>query len=278
MQQTCSNCRYPLQPGAVVCTNCGTPVSAAGGGSYDPTVRAGAPPSTGYGQPSYGAPSAPDPYSAQYSGPPGGGYGAPPSGPNPYGAPPASPYGAPPAQPGFGGPPPYGAPVGFPGQMPPKKSNKGLFIGLGIVGGIVVIAIIGCIVLTNFVINKGKQVVNSVEATATALAGENGKHITDVHIGTGFDQNSNQITGESSTLSTGDAWVAFTANNQDPNATVELKLYNDGTETAHAGPDKLDVGTEVYPYQLTLRNTGSDKIEIYYNGHLEATISFTVTS
>jgi hypothetical protein len=283
MQPTCSNCRYPLQPGAAVCTNCGTPVSPAGGGSYDPTVRAGVSPGSSYGQPSYGAPSGPDPYSAQYSGPPpAGSYGPPPGGA--YGPPPAGSYGAPPAQPGFGSPPPYGAPVAYPGQMPPpqKSSHKGLYIGLGVVGGIVIVAIIGCIVVSNLVINAGKKIVNSAEATLTAAAGElgsatTGAHITTIQVGTGFDQNTGDVIGEKSSFSAGEnAWVVYTVETEDTNATVQLKLYNNGTLSGSTDPESVDTGQNKYGNEITNLQSGSHRVEIYYNDTLEAFIIFNV--
>jgi hypothetical protein len=297
MQQTCSNCRYPIQPGNTVCTNCGTPVSTAGGGSYDPTVRVGTPPGTGYGQqPPYGAPSTPDPYSAQFSGPPPANpYGAPPANPygaapaNPYGAPPANPYGTPPANPfgtppsapGFDGPPPFGAPTAFPGQMPQaQKSRLMLYIGFAVV---VVLLIAGGVgyALTH---SKGSTSYSNNGQTGTSPnnGGQNattGTHITKIQTGTGFDQNNNIVTGETSTFKGGGAaWVVFTIDTQDASATIQLKIINEGTQTGQSDPENITAGTVVDAYQLTLRNTGSDKVEIDYNGVAEASITFTVTS
>src|SRR5262249_2780524 len=115
MQQVCSNCRYPLQPGNAVCTNCGTPVNAMGGGSYDPTINPGSAPSPGYGQSPYGAPTSADSYSGQYSAPQGTLYGAQPGAP--YGVPQPNQYGM-----------PQGAPVFTP--VPPKpRSRRGILFG-----------------------------------------------------------------------------------------------------------------------------------------------------
>jgi hypothetical protein len=284
MQQTCSNCRYPLQPGAVVCTNCGTPVSAPGGGSYDPTVRAGVSPGSGYGQPPYGAPSAPDPYGAQYSNP--SPYGAPPGGSAPYGPPPAGPYGAPPPQPGFGGPPPYGAPVGYPGQVIPKKSHTGLYIGLGVVGVILVVAIVGCIFVVGLIGTAAKKVsnaINSVEATATAFAQQGGSittgtHITKIAVGTGIDQTTETVTGETATFSKGSTvYVSFTVDTQETGAQVVLKLYAGSDLQDTSDTVTPDPGTTTYGNSATVNIPGVHSFEVDYNGVSEATITFNVT-
>jgi hypothetical protein len=249
-------------------------------------MRAGAPPNSGYGQPAYGAPTASDPYSAQYSGPPGGGFGAPPSGP--YGTPPGGGFGAPPPQPGYGAQPPYGTPVGYPNQFPqqPKKSHKGLFIGLGVVGGIVVIAIIGCIVVSNLLLNAGKKVVNAAQtaiATITVVTGTDGgvttgTHITTLQVGSGFDQNTGDVIGEKSSFASGEnAWVVYTVNTQDANATVQLKLYNDGTLSGSTDPESVDTGQNKYGNEITNLQSGAHRVELYYNGTLEAQITFNVT-
>jgi hypothetical protein len=110
---------------------------------YDDPQRPEQPP---YGTPQWGEPT-------QYVPPPGQGqppYGAPQEEP-PYGSPQGqSPYGAPQGQPPYG-PPPYGVPPmpgpGYPGYMPPpqqKKSLRWLWITLGILGGLIVIACGAC--------------------------------------------------------------------------------------------------------------------------------------
>lgn len=84
-------------------------------------------------------------------------------GPTQYGAPP---YGAPPdyAQ-------PYGTPPGY-AQPQPKKSNRALWITLGIIGGVLILACGTCAVLFSLGIYSFGQTVktsvSSLEATATA--------------------------------------------------------------------------------------------------------------
>jgi flagellar basal body-associated protein FliL len=101
--------------------------------------------------------------------------------------------------------------------MPPKqKSNKTLYTILGVIGGLVVVAIIGCIVISSLAkkavttglatINQTETAVaqqtNNAEATATAAAGQltgnpvTGPHITKIQMGTGFDQNTGAVIGE----------------------------------------------------------------------------------
>ncbi|MGH3746535.1 MAG: hypothetical protein ACRDT8_03960 [Micromonosporaceae bacterium] len=118
-------------------------------GGYDPYGQGG-----GYGAP-YGQPSGPPAGYGQPSGPPAGygqpsgppaGYGqpsGPPAGYDPYGQQPGG-YGQPAG--GYGGPG-YGQPggmlpMGFP-PAAPKKSSTGLI--LGIVGGVVALALLGVV-------------------------------------------------------------------------------------------------------------------------------------
>jgi hypothetical protein len=253
MQHVCSNCRYPLQPGSTVCTNCGTPVSTAGGGSYDPTLRAGAAPGSGYGQPGYGTPSAPDSYSAQYGSPspygtpPGGSYGAQPG--NPYGAPQANPYGTP------------QAPVFTPVATPPKSRRGALFGGIAII----VVVIVG-IVIAAGIFGKFKQEVTT------------GTHITKIQVGTGQDPNTFEVTGATDTFHTGDTvYVSFTVTTQESGAQVVLKLYAGSDLQDSTDPVTLDQGTTTYGNSAVVNKTGEHKFEVDYNGVSEATITFNVT-
>jgi hypothetical protein len=247
MQQTCSNCRYPLQPGAAVCTNCGTPVSPTGGGSYDPTMRAGMPPGPGYGQPPYGAPAAPGSYSGQYNAPPGA---------TPYGAPPGSPYGAPQAN-------QYGAPQApvFTPVAPKPKSRRGILFGaIGLIAACIVVAV------AFSALSKFKQEITT------------GPHITKIQVGTGQNADTLEITGATDTFKNDSTvYVSFTVVTQDANAQVVLKLYADSTLQDTTEPVTPDVGTTVYGNSTVVHNAGKHTFEVDYNGTKEATITFNVT-
>ncbi|GCF09673.1 DUF4352 domain-containing protein [Dictyobacter arantiisoli] len=63
--------------------------------------------------------------------------------------------------------------TGYPGSgypTPPKKKNRGLWIALGIVGGIIVLSIVGCIVASSLIINNAQSNISNSNATATAVA------------------------------------------------------------------------------------------------------------
>jgi hypothetical protein len=106
-----------------------------------------------YGQPPYGQPQAP--------------YGQPPYGqPQPYA----------PTQ--YGSPPPYTVPPtpGYAQPQQPKKSNRWIWITLGIVGGVLLLGCVGC-ALALGIIGKGVQntvttVTSSIDQTATAVDGQ----------------------------------------------------------------------------------------------------------
>ncbi|WP_235347301.1 hypothetical protein [Arthrobacter sp. SPG23] len=95
-----------------------------------------------YGEPQYGQPQHGQPqYGPPPSADPGTGYpqqGIPQNGQPQYGG---APYGAP-AVPG---------PYGVPGQRPPARSRKKLWIILGIVGGVALLAVVGVVLLVNVV-------------------------------------------------------------------------------------------------------------------------------
>ncbi|MCC6556161.1 MAG: hypothetical protein IT372_24640 [Polyangiaceae bacterium] len=99
----------------------------------------GPPPGGGYGPPPGGG----------YGPPPGGGFGGPPPGGGFGGPPPGGGFGGPPPGGGFGGPPPGGfGPPGYgPPRPPQRKSNLGLFIGLGCGALVLIGAIIAAIAL-----------------------------------------------------------------------------------------------------------------------------------
>jgi len=105
-------------------------------------------------------------------------YGQPPNYQNPYEQG-QQPYGQPPYDqpppyaPTQYGVPPYGAPP-FPGYAPPqqpKKSNRWLWITLGIIGGVLLLGCVGCAVIFGFIGKGVQQTVTNVEQTATAVNG-----------------------------------------------------------------------------------------------------------
>src|SRR6266487_1267978 len=126
----CSSCGANLPPGAAACPMCGTPTpynvrGPGSSGPYDPTAISSGygtppPPSTGYGDPSYGAPpSSTSPY-------------------DPYtvpSQPPPNPYTAPPPQPGGYGP--------QPNYMPPPRRRSRVWLIVGIVLLVLLLACVG---------------------------------------------------------------------------------------------------------------------------------------
>ena len=111
-------------------------------------------------------------------------YGQPPNYQNPYEQP-QQPYAQPPYDqpppyaPTQYGAPPYGAPpapVYVQPQQQPKKSNRWLWITLGIIGGILLLGCVGCVFFLG-IIGRGVQqgvntVTTSIEKTATAVSAE----------------------------------------------------------------------------------------------------------
>ena len=116
-------------------------------------------------------------------------YGQPPGYQNPYEQPPygqpQQPYGQssydqPPAYaPTQYGPSPYGAPPapGYAQPQQPKKSNRWLWITLGIIGGLVLLGCVGCALVFGLIGKGVQQTVSKVEQTATAVSGQ-GAQIT----------------------------------------------------------------------------------------------------
>lgn len=107
-----------------------------------------------------------------------------------------------------------------------------------------------------------------------------GKHVTAVSTGTGFDENTGAVEGKKSTFSTGDTvWIVYTVTNPDQGATVVVKLFlgSDSTPEDTSDPVDLDPVTNTYANSIQVENTGTHKVELYYNGTLEASITFNVT-
>lgn len=288
MQQYCNTCGAPITAGMAACARCGTPVTSGGSGAYDPTVRAGSPPGTGYGQqpygppPSdpYGAPPPPPSYGSQpppgYGSQPQPGFGAPPPPPPGFGGQPAG-FGGP--QPGFGGPPPFGP--------PPKKRNTWIYVVGGILAVLIVLCVVGIFALralgntiTNGVNNLATQV-----ATITVTTGDftqthtTGPHITQIQTGTGFNTTTGDVEGEKATFTTSEKiWVVYTVANPDAGAVVLVKLLDDTGNLIDSGNSAdLDTQTNQYANSVTINTAGIYNIEIDYNGAKEATINFKVT-
>lgn len=138
-----------------------------------------------YGAPQYGATGAPQYGTQPPYGPPSGQpqYGTPP----PYGPPSGQPqydqpqYGAQPpyGQPPYAQPPydggQYGQPFGQPAARPPKN-RKVLWIVLGALGAVILLAVVGVVLLVNLVGNAtGKAKGQAEEFTNLLLDGRNGE-------------------------------------------------------------------------------------------------------
>lgn len=122
--------------------------------------------------------------------------------------------------------------------------------------------------------------VPTLAATATATPGQQvttGKHITAIHTGTGFNENTGAVEGEKSIFSTGETvWIVYTVTNPDKGATAVLKLYNNGTYESSSDPVDLDPVTNTYANSVNVEQTGTHEVVIYYNGSPEASITFDV--
>ncbi|HEU5198723.1 MAG TPA: zinc ribbon domain-containing protein [Ktedonobacterales bacterium] len=284
MQQFCNNCGTAIQPGSSVCSNCGTPVSG-GSGAYDPTMRAGMPPSTGYGSQPYGGPP-PNNYGAGAPPPPPQGFGS-----QPYGGPSAPP-------PGFAGQPYGGPPPMMPVQAPPQKKSRTLWYVLGGIAVILVVCCIGGVVAANaglFALGKAvntaatqiAQTENAAGATPTTGGNQSGPftqssttgtHITKIQTGTGWDQNSGDVQGETGTFNPGDTvYTVFTVDLAgDTSATVEIKYFLNGSPTDTSGPQSI-TESNVYSYNSSIgTDPGIYTIEVDYNNVKEATITVDV--
>ncbi|WP_426998778.1 hypothetical protein [Pseudarthrobacter sp. N5] len=103
-------------------------------------------------------------------------YGAPGEYPAPGQNPAPAPYPSPGQQPAGQ----YPSPFGLPGQQPPAKSRKGLWIILGIVGGVLLLVIVGVVVLLKVVGGATNQAKGLAENfTKLLISGETGKAYDD---------------------------------------------------------------------------------------------------
>lgn len=293
MQQFCNNCGAPISAGMSVCARCGTPVSS-GSGSYDPTVRAGGPPGSGYGQQPYGPPPV-DPYGGSQ---PQSGYGAPPPPPPGFGSQPQPGYSVPPPPPGFGPPPQpgYGVPpgVGYGGPQqpfmapPPRKSKTWVYV----VVGIVIIVLLACggigfaiYKAANNVATNVNNALTNLDKTATAIAQNpspttpaTGTHISNVQIGVGNNQG--HITKQTTSFTTSDTIVIiYTVTTQDSGAQVLLTVVDASSNNTIGtnGPQNIDPGTNQYYFAFSITGAGSYTGELQYNRATEQNVNFTVS-
>lgn len=110
---------------------------------------------------------------------PAPGYRAPQDGTPPYGTPPSNQQGGYPGQSGTPGPYAGAGAFGLPGQPPAPKRRK-LWLILGIVGGVVLLAVIGIIVLFNVVNGATNQARGLADSfTKLVIAGESSKAYDD---------------------------------------------------------------------------------------------------
>jgi len=266
MQQVCNNCGTPIQPGSITCARCGAPVTSGAPGAYDPTVRAGAPPGSGYGQQPYGAPPMSDPYGAP---PPQQGFGGPP---------PQQGWGAPPPQQGFGPPPQpgYGQPMA-PMMAPQKKSNAPLIVG--IIALVLIVCVGGGIAAAVIIGHAATKAVDTA-ATAVATLGTtiptSSGHFTNVQIGAGDDTGAIQ-TQKTDFTQNDTIVITFTATTQDSNASALLKVTSDGQDIGTNGPLSLDTGKHDYYFAFQITGSGNYTAELQYNGTTEQTVDFTVS-
>ncbi len=260
----CTKCGSMLAPGEGFCTNCGTPVVKPNAGpsqpSYDPTVLAPQPGSNpGYNptmqasSPGYGTPPPLPPTN----------YGAPPPA-NPYESPQANPYAAPP-------PPlpnaPY-APVPGPYVVPPKKSNKTLWIVLSVVLGVVVLACASCGGYLYVIGKNASNTLQNTQATAQALGTSTANQPTAVVPNDGLGSATATPTSNSS---------APTSNDIDPAAKAVITdiqiaaAVNDTTlDVTKPAPPAFNSGQPiVVVFHIPSGGSGYYTTKWYVNGQLE---------
>ena len=182
----------------------------------------------------------------------------------------------------------------MPVQAPPQKKSRTLWY---VLGGVLVVILICCVgggialraglfAASNAVNTLGTQVAQ----TETSVAGTSptqgtftqtsttGTHITKVQTGTGWDQQSGAVQGETASFNPGDTvYTIFTVDLQgDSSAQVEIKYILNGSQTDTSGPQSI-TESNVYSYNSSIgTDTGVYTIEIDYNGTPEATITIDV--
>jgi hypothetical protein len=151
----------------------------------------------------------------------------------------------------------------------PAPKNRRLPTLLGIAGGILAVLIL-VVIITSII---ARQSQNSGPQQITT-----GKHITKIQTGTGFDQKSAQVQGQSGSFRANQAvYVVFTVVNQDPKAQVVVKLFAGSTLQNTSDTLNPDVGTSVYSDLAIINQSGSYRWEVDYNGAAEASITFNVS-
>ncbi len=243
----CTNCGAALQPGVALCQNCGAPVSQTPVNqslpSYDPTIVA--PPynppqnaQTAYGANIYGGSQ---PGGTQYDP-----YGSTPANPyppaNPYGsngyAQPVSPppnYGYPQAQPqGAYIPPVPGAYNAIPPQLPKKRSNVGLIIGI-VVGGLLLLCV-GLGVVFAIIGSQASKTTNSSTKSTNLSAIPSGKSVVssaaailhNPQTSSDVDKDYNPKNVTSTFTTSQSVYLTFDIDSGNNDGYVQAKWYADG--------------------------------------------------
>lgn len=141
-----------------------------------------------------------------------------------------------------------------------------------------VVVIIVPIILTSSLVSCSSSA--STKAAAPSQTVTVGAHIISIQTGTDFDQQKGVAQGITGVFRNGETvFVVFTVKTSDKNAQIVLKLFQN-----HELEDTSQVimpkgGTHVYAKSIDLNNngvTGTNVVEIDYNGVAEAQISFTV--
>jgi hypothetical protein len=108
-----------------------------------------------------------------------------------------------------------------------------------------------------------------------------GSHIVKIQTGTGFDQQKGTVQGATSTFHNGETvYLAFTVKNQEKNVQIVLKLFQNKELEDTSSVVTPASGTHTYLKTISLNNsgvTGTNVVEIDYNGIVEASIAFIVT-
>lgn len=107
-----------------------------------------------------------------------------------------------------------------------------------------------------------------------------GTHIIKVQTGTGFDQQKGTVQDATGTFHNGETvYLAFTVKTQEKNAQIVLKLFQNKELEDTSSVVTPTQGTHTYLKTISLNNsgvTGTNIVEIDYNGIVEATITFIV--
>lgn len=157
-------------------------------------------------------------------------------------------------------------------EAPPSPTPKSrrLSSRLGIAGIIVAVLIIAVIIITSIIARQNQS--SGPQQIVT------GPHITQIQIGTGFDQKEARVLGQSGNFSTSQAvYVVFTVVNKDPKAHVLVKLFAGNTLQNTSNTLNPEVGTNAYSDVAIIHQSGGYRWEVDYNGIAEASITFNVS-